>query len=241
MLSISVVPNTAAIPPNTNGKLSKTVVNFFKFCQIVLSFDLGFFDYTSFRMKFFWRFIAMLQSIILCSYFEYYFLYNLDFANAFIQSVAVIQYFMIICFVTLPSGNANLYNFCNTIFAIDAELKFYDSNVLTVKLLFSVLISALLRIILIFIYCYGYSQYCFNFVRIFFLLISFLSCDTILIIYFFIFYCCFQRLTKLSAVLNERGTNITYSQYVYITLVNITEKVKSRFDNAVSTNHFVVG
>lgn len=235
MIPRSVAPKTRANQPsNKNMKLPKFLEIFFIFYQVLFSFDLGFLRCKRRYINYCIKFAAILKSFIFCFYFGYLFFNVFKIKQALYYTVYNAQYFLDICFITLPNDDTSLYTFFNTLLAVDKEMRIVIFNTTGYKIIFSILISVFARCVLIIIFCFTRSANCMSLFNQVLYTVLPITYDSILVIYTLIFYCSYCRLTKLTAALKIHDTDITSSQYLYITIIDITEKVKSRFDNVVS-------
>lgn len=226
------IPNAPTAKPE---KLPKLVIYFFRLYQIIFCIDLGFYEYKSFKTKFFCQFVAISQAFTLCLVCILSFFNSMYITTAIWYTTFLIQYLLTVCVINLNTKDMTFHKFLNTLLVVDFELIFQCFKQTCVKMFVFMTLSTAASTFSILTYCNGYPEYCISSVLIQFLFtIPSFALDTFLILYFFIFYSVYHRLMRLTNILNKNFTNIASCQFLYKSIVENTLKVKASFDIVVS-------
>ncbi|KAG6443571.1 hypothetical protein O3G_MSEX002894 [Manduca sexta] len=106
---------------------------------------------------------------------------------------------------------------------------------LDIKMFIFAITGVALRLSFVFVYCSFFDASCVRPLLArqlsIFLFISF---DLILIVYFFIFYTTYWRLSNIVSIIDNSSTSIVFLQYLYKGLIDAIQTAKSAFDVVVS-------
>lgn len=232
---LSRVKVNALITPAPANKMSKLMLIFFRFLHIVFSYDMGFIRFKSSIVKIIYRLISILQSIIISSTVIYFLFLNLNTFNAVWYSVFIVQFVINVIILNSSTNEMTFFRFQRALLLLDTELKVDSSSYnCEIKIILCIFVSISFRCLLTYSYCSDYIENCIKpLLAEILYCIPWFSLDIILIIYSSIFYSVYCRLVKLTSNLKNTYVDICGCQYLYVSMVDITEQVKATFDIAV--------
>lgn len=214
----------------------KLTVIFFKFLQIILGYDFGYFKYNSIKIKFIVRLLGVLQSVFISALYFYTVYYQISVYGLFWFYIYLVQYMLYILIFSFDQSDASLCRFQYEINEIDVALKCNSAQR-------SVQIRKQFVLFLLNTYEIGIFIAFFRFHGIFKLLSwpstivyysIVLSLEYVTVANIFIFYAVYYRLCIFVKKLKTVNNEVDYYRRLYKLIAEVIEKYKKLFDPIVS-------